>query len=243
MEAFRSCNKSLIESLPSSISSINPKLIEDTLVSWSSSVWSELTCSNLRGCMILVGRSLEPKNIEKTLLLLSSSVSTFMKENPILFSVPLGNGIQTYVNLPYAGAVSLDVFLFWSSTVLSRAYMFWINRRRKTDGNVGRGSNNDHCRSSSPVKATVVTGYKDESLYKTIQECQDVRKALRKVADPDLVRKEKKRQLAMQNLRYKIKGSDSSDGYLGMSPLSLQKARKFLRQVEPTQPKAKRATE
>lgn len=225
------------------MTSINPKLIEETLVSWSPSVWSELTYSNLRGCLIHVGRSLEPKNIENTLVLLSSSVSTFMKEKPILFSVPLGNGIQTYVNLPYAGAISLDVFLFWSSAVLSRAYMFWTNRRRKIDGDVGRGSNNNHCRSSSPVKATVVTGYKDESLYKTIQEFQDVRKELRKVADPDLVRKEKKRQLAMQNLRCKIKGSASSDGYLGMSPLSLQNARKFLRHVEPAQQKAKRVTE
>jgi len=84
---------------------------------------------------------------------------------------------------------------------------------------------------SPSVKSTIVKGFKDKSLYKTIGECQEVKKSLRRVADPELARKEKKTQLALQNVRTKIKGSDSSDGYLGMSSYSLQDARRCLKQV------------
>mmetsp|Transcript_26257 Transcript_26257/g.61540 ORF Transcript_26257/g.61540 Transcript_26257/m.61540 type:complete len:138 (-) Transcript_26257:536-949(-) len=85
---------------------------------------------------------------------------------------------------------------------------------------------------SPPVKATIVHGYKDKSLYKTMQECRDVRKGLRRVEDPDIARREKKKHLALQNLRCKIKGKDTSEGYLGMTPGNLQVIRKSLRQVD-----------
>jgi len=157
------------------------------------------------------------------------------------------------VNLPYLGAVSLDIFLFSSSAILSRAYMFWRNRQASQiakDDNIDAydDGGNPHFRTgprSPPVKATIVKGYKDKELYKTIKECQDVRKSLRKVADPEVARKEKKKQLALQNVSTKIKGQDSNnDGYLGMCPGSLQDARKFLKQVEPADQTAmKRATE
>ena len=99
---------------------------------------------------------------------------------------------------------------------------------------------------SSPavVKATVlnVKAFKDESLYKTMQECEDVRKSLRRVKDPEVARKEKKSRLALQNLRYKAKGggrdkegdgaaTDAAGGYLGMTPGGLQDARKSLRKL------------
>jgi len=80
-----------------------------------------------------------------------------------------------------------------------------------------------------------VKGYTDLSLYKTIQECQDVRKSLRKVADPELAREVKKKQLTLQNVRTKLKGDHLSDGYLGMSPGSLRHARKFLKPAKPDQ--------
>eukprot|EP00527_Entomoneis_sp_CCMP2396_P006563 CAMPEP_0198142184 /NCGR_PEP_ID=MMETSP1443-20131203/5058_1 /TAXON_ID=186043 /ORGANISM="Entomoneis sp., Strain CCMP2396" /LENGTH=125 /DNA_ID=CAMNT_0043805145 /DNA_START=438 /DNA_END=811 /DNA_ORIENTATION=- len=107
--------------------------------------------------------------------------------------------------------------------------MFWRNRQASQiakDDNIDAydDGGNPHFRTgprSPPVKATIVKGYKDESLYKTIQECQDVRKSFRRVADPEVARKEKKRQLSLQNVCYKIKGKDSSDGYLGMQNINL----------------------
>ena len=254
-----------------SIWSFEPKIIEQKLLSWSSSVASKLSYNNLKDCLLASIRSLEPKNVERKLLSWSSSVSSYIKDNPVIFSVQKGNNVggevQTYVNLPYLGAVSLDVFLFSSSAILSRSYMFWRSRRqaaallelRKSqilkDGGKTNDENDDietkrtskpqyhKGPSSPPVKATIVKGYKDKELYKTIKECQDVRKSLRKVADPEVARKEKKKQLALQNVSIKIKGRDSNDGYLGMCPGSLQDARKFLKQVEPDQTAMKRATE
>mmetsp|Transcript_12660 Transcript_12660/g.26694 ORF Transcript_12660/g.26694 Transcript_12660/m.26694 type:complete len:131 (-) Transcript_12660:362-754(-) len=93
---------------------------------------------------------------------------------------------------------------------------------------------------SSPlvVKATVlnVKAYKDESLYETMRECRDVRKSLRRVQDPEVTRREKKSRLALQNVRYKVKGGRDPEGtatdgggYLGMTPGGLQDARKSLR--------------
>ena len=74
-----------------------------------------------------------------------------------------------------------------------------------------------------------MTGYKDKSLYETMKECQDVKESLRKTKDPDVVRKEKKPLLTLETLRSNIKGEDSSDGYLGMTPTSLRDARRFLK--------------
>ncbi|VEU41477.1 unnamed protein product [Pseudo-nitzschia multistriata] len=96
---------------------------------------------------------------------------------------------------------------------------------------------------SPPVKATIVKGYKDESLYKTMQECKDVRKSLRKVKDPDVARREKKMLLKKKALRYKIKGKDTSDGYLGMTPGSLQHVRRSLRHVDQDRTKPNLASE
>ena len=73
--------------------------------------------------------------------------------------------------------------------------------------------------SSPPVKAKQITGYNDTKLYQTIQECQNVKQKLRKVPDPELV-KRKQRQ------------SKYNQGYLGMSSDSLQKARQDLKQVQ-----------
>jgi hypothetical protein len=177
----------------------------------------------------------------------SSSVSSYIEANPIIFSVQSGNNtggdaVQTYVNLPYLGAVSLDIFLFSSSAIISWGYMFWRSRRQASHSNGGGNTYGNATNKffkpefnrgppSPPVKSTIVKGYKDKSLYKTIGECQEVKKSLRRVADPELARKEKKTQLALQNIRTKIKGSNSSDGYLGMSPYSLQDARRCLKQV------------
>eukprot|EP00536_Pseudo-nitzschia_multiseries_P014292 jgi/Psemu1/291351/fgenesh1_pg.683_\ len=85
---------------------------------------------------------------------------------------------------------------------------------------------------SPPVKAKIVHGYKDESLYKTMEQCRDIRKGLRRVEDPDVARREKKKRLRQENLRCKIKGKNTSEGYLGMTPGSLHDIRKSLRQVE-----------
>lgn len=234
-----------------SIGSIETKFTEEKMLLWSASVSSKLSYSNLRDCFVFVGRSFAPKNIKCKAILWASSVSSYIKDNPIVFSLPTGNrigedGLQTYVNLPYLGAVSLDIFLFTSSAIVSRAYMFWRSQQQApgivkdgaTTGNATIESVRPELHTvtpSPPVKSTIVKGFKDKSLYKTIKECQDVKKVLRRVEDPDLARKEKKMQLALQNVRCKIKGKNSSDGYLGMSPGTLQDARKFLKRVAPDQ--------
>ena len=192
---------------------------------------------------------MEPKNLERKILLWSSSALSYIEANPIIFSVQSGNdfggeAVQTYVNLPCLGAVSLDAVLFSSLAIISRAHMFWRSRRRvsqitRDSTNCGNASNESlrsqlhRGRPTPPVKSTIVKGYKDKGLYKTIRECQNVKNTLRRVADPELARKEKKRQLALQNARTKIKGKNSSDGYLGMSPARLQDARRCLKKVTP----------
>jgi len=92
----------------SSIRSLELKLIEEKLRWWSSSLLNKLTFNNLRGSLITIGRLLEPKNIENKFLSLSSSVSSYIEDNPIVCvcSLPMrhnlgGGEIQTYVNLPY----------------------------------------------------------------------------------------------------------------------------------------------
>jgi len=73
-------------------------------------------------------------------------------------------------------------------------------------------------------------GFKDESLHKTMNTMQNVKKSLRKVVDPEVTRKEKLTRLKQQNV-IRNSNSSSSDGYLGMSPDSLQDTRKFLKKV------------
>ena len=96
-----------------------PKLIMEKALGWSSSIWTELSVSNVRDAFVFIGRSIEPKNIERKTTSWFSSFTSYIEANPIIFSVRLptnigGNAVQTYVNLPYLGHVSLDVFLFWS---------------------------------------------------------------------------------------------------------------------------------
>ena len=210
-----------------------PKLIMKKALGWSSSVWTELSVSNVRDAFVFIGRSIEPKNIERTTTSWLSYLTSYVEANPIIFSVRLptnigGNAVQTYVNLPYLGPISLDVFLFWSSAILTRIHMFWKSRQIKS-GSTTRGNGISKCPPSPPVESTIVTGYKDKSLYETMKECQDVKKSLRKTKDPDVVRKEKKPLLTLETLRSNIKGEDSSDGYLGMTPTSLRDARRFLK--------------
>ena len=228
---------------------MNLKSIMEKSLAWSSSVIEEASFSKVRNAFVLIGRSIEPKNLEQKTLSWFSSATLYIEANPIIFSVRLPNSIgncnsvQTYVNLPYLGAVSLDVFLFWSSAILIRAHMFWNSRhqhfRNKGGGttreNGTRKSLGSQSPPSSPVKSTIVTGYKDKGLHKTMEECQDIKISLRKTSDPELKRKEKKSRLTLQNIRSKIEGENSSDGYLGMSPSSLRDARRFLRQVSPSQ--------
>jgi hypothetical protein len=250
MEKLSNFNSKMRDCLDN-IGSIEPKFIEEKMISWSSSILSKLSYHNVRNAFAFIGRTLEPKNLECKILSWSSSVSSYIEANPIIFSVQSGNNIggdavQTYVNLPYLGAVSLDIFLFSSSAIISRGYMFCRSRRQsshiigggKTYGNATNKSFRPELNigpPSPPVKSTIVQGYKDKSLSKTIGECQEVKKSLRRVADPELARKEKKTQLARQNARTKIKGNNSCDEYLGMSPCSLQDARRCLKQVTPDQ--------
>ena len=195
-----------------------------------------------------------PKDIQKKVSIWSSSVSAYARDNPI-FSVKKrinDDGGEIDVNIPYFGSVSLDVFLFSSSAILSRVYIFWRSRRRRRQRQVSIEEEDDDddkierfdkpqrdAYKSPPVKATVVRGYKDEGLYETINRMQDVRKSLRKVVDPEVTRKEKQERLKQQNIIRSISGqnsgsctSSSSDGYLGMSSNSLQEARKILKKVD-----------
>jgi len=197
-----------------------------------------------------------PKDIQKNVSTWSSSVSTYAKDNPI-FSVKKrinDDGGEIDVNIPYFGSISLDVFLFSSSAILSRVYIFWRSRRRqrrrRSQTKEEDDEFNDDAKTersdkpqqdayrSPPVKATVIKGYKDEGLYKTINRMQDVRKSLRKIVDPEVTRKEKQERLKEQNIIRSISGQNgsftrsSSDGYLGMSSNSLQEARRILKKVE-----------
>ena len=221
---------------------------------WSASALPKLRYNSLHDIFAFIGISMEPKNIERRALSWLSSVMLYMEANPIICSVRLRNNIggdviHTYVNLPYLGAVSLDVFLFCSSAFLSRAHMFWKRRRqapRIRGGSTTRESPTSKYFGSQgppspPVKSTIVKGYKDQSLYKTINECQDVKKSLRKMTDPVLTRKGRKTLLVLQNVRTNIKGNSYSDGYLGMSPASLQDARSFLKQTAPHQASRKKS--
>ena len=133
MEKLGNYNSNIRDCL-ANIGSIESKFIEEKILSWSSSVFSKLSYNNLRDTSVFVGSLLEPNNLECKLRLWSTSVSSYIEDNPIIFSLPTefnisGEAVQTYVNLPYLGAVSLDVFLFSSSTIISRAYMFWRSRR------------------------------------------------------------------------------------------------------------------
>ena len=218
---------------------IEPEVVQEKLVVWSSSVYSKLTYDNFRDTFASIGRAAEPENIQHRTVSYFASITAYLEENPILFSISLRGETQTYVNLPYFGAVSLDVFLFWSTAALTRAHMFLKSRRqtpritRDDGGSSSNESSGPQDPPSSPVKSTVVEGYKDESLYRTMRECQDVKTSLRKSPDPDLVRKEKKKNLRLQNIgtiRTKLNGKSSGDGYLGVSPNSLYQARRFLKQ-------------
>lgn len=213
----------------------DPKLIVEKSLAWSSSVIEEASLSNFRNAFVRIGRTMEPKNIEQKAMSLISSATTYIEANPIIFSVRLPNhigdscnSVQTYVNLPYLGAVSFDVFLFWSSAILSRVHMFWKSRQRKCR-NRG-GSTTGEGPPSPHAKSKILTGHKDKGLYKTMKECQDIKLSLRKTPDPEFMRKEKKNMLTLQKKR-----ENARDGYLGMSPCSLRDARRFLKEVSPSQ--------
>jgi hypothetical protein len=138
-----------------------------------------------------------------------------------------GKHTEILVRLPCIGPVTLDVFAFASSALVVRVYMFWrgrVEHRRKTNNGNNHHSlrSNEALSKSSPVKAKRVVGFRDDSLQKTIQECQDVKQRLRKIQDPELARKQRQRDL---------KCNTKDGGYLGMSRGSLQKARKDLKQV------------
>ena len=213
-----------------------------------------LTYNNLLDFLSSIISSYDtPKDIQKKVSTWSSSVSTYARDNPI-FSVKKrinDDGGEIDVNIPYFGSISLDVFLFSSSAILSRVYIFWRSRRRRQrqvsieeddddDDKIERSDKPQRdAYKSPPVKATVVRGYKDEGLYETINRMQDVRKSLRKVVDPEVTRKEKQERLKQQNIVRSISGQNSgsctsscSDGYLGMSSNSLQEARKILKKVD-----------
>lgn len=218
----------------------------------------KLTYNNLRVFLSSTILTFDPlKDIQQKLSSWSLFASSYAKDNPI-FSVKAqnndGEGID--VNIPYLGSISLDVLLFSSSAILSRVLMFWRSRREQEqqrqasdrllshtkieddgddyNGTVERSRQlQQDINQSSPVKVRVTKGFKDEGLHKTINTMQDVKKSLRKVADPEMTRKEKLKILKQQNIRRSISGQKDGrkDGYLGMSPDSLQDARKFLKEV------------
>ena len=250
MEIFGNYNGNLLDRFVNTVS-VGSKYLKAELLSWSLSVFPKSTNDSLRDTVAFIGSTLQPKKIERRILAISSSVSSFIKENPILFSLKTGNevggeAVQTFVNVPYLGAISLDVFLFSSSAILSSAFRIWKSRqnasqitsktyRRATDKSIRQEFQNGS--PSPPVKATIVNGYKDKGLYKIIRECRTVKESLRSVKDPESTRKEKTRQLALQNIRTKIKGTNSGDGYLGMSPEILDGARRSLKRVASNQRK------
>ncbi|KAL3911660.1 MAG: hypothetical protein SGARI_001539 [Bacillariaceae sp.] len=121
------------------------------------------------------------------------------------------------------------------STAMNTARTFWCDSpmsdptRRKTFGGgsgytLGRGRKDG---TSSPVKATRVNidEFRDPSLQQTMEECESVKSKLRKVEDPELARREKRRQLKISNMK-------SGKGiYLGMSEDNLQRARRHLKNI------------
>ena len=163
---------------------VDPELLQEKLSVWSSSVYSKLTFDNFRDTFASIGRSIEPENIETTTLSYFGSVVSYFKENPILISVSSASGIQTHVNLPYFGVVSLDVFLFWSTAVLTRVHMFWKNRKQtprlKRDDDDDGSSTRDSSRPQDPP-------------YSPMRGRQDIHKSLYKPRDPEVVRKERNR--------------------------------------------------
>jgi hypothetical protein len=160
--------------------------------------------------------------------------------------------IIVLMNIPYCGVtrVPLDVFIFGLSAVTLRIYMFWLGReRRRTskydddDYDYGKDLSSSTTTAttsklmSPPVKAKAIAGYKDHALHQTIQECQNIKSKLRKVSiDPDVARREKQRKLRIGEmitaLQEQQQPSDGGDGgYLGMTTVSLQKARMDLKHV------------
>ena len=174
---------------------VDPEVVQEKLSVWSSSVYSNLTFDNLRDAFASIGRSIEPENIEKTTLSYFGSVVSYFKENPILISVSSASGIQTHVNLPYFGVVSLDVFLFWSTAVLTRVHMFWKNRKQ-TPRLKRDGDDDDDDDDGSSTRDSSRPQYPP---YSPMRERQDIHKslykpqALYKPRDPEVVRMEKNR--------------------------------------------------
>ena len=155
-----------------------------------------------------------------------------VRNDPPIYRDVLGDGTEIFVRLPYVGPVTLDVFCFGASALLFRIYMFWRTRRKTFGGNSGytlrrRGGEDSRSSSFSPVKAPKVNieEFRDPSLQQTIDECESVKSKLRKVEDPELARREKRRQLKINNMK-------SGKGiYLGMSEDHLQRARRHLKNV------------
>jgi hypothetical protein len=158
-----------------------------------------------------------------------SSVATFfenVKNNPPIYRQlgNDGNHNEILLRLPYIGPVTLDTFVFASSALIFRIYLYWrgLALQRSKPHNQHSSLSNDAPGKSTPVKAKRVVGFQDASLQKTMQECQDVKQRLRKVQDPELARKQRQR-----DLKYNTKNV----GFLRMSQSSLQKARKDLKKV------------
>lgn len=154
---------------------------------------------------------------------------------------------QVLVQLPHTDTkVPLEVLLFATSAVAFRLYMTickWRERRRRRRNSrrpPPRGppqrwswSPPKHTRDMyrGIVKASVVNGshYKDRGLQRTMEECQDVKRKLRKVEHPDVVRKEKQLSLKRTSWASSAQSSSSSGAScLTVSPETLQRARYFL---------------
>lgn len=180
--------------------------------------------------------------------------------------VPNNNNAVVMMNIPFVGQFELDTVFFTTSAILFRLYMMVVSyrswRKRRTiigvdddDEDGGRDrhittTDDDNNNDNIVVKATIIGGYKDPGLYQTMKECMDVRLKLRRVADPDIVRRKKKEQIKKAQRLAKAKAMNTNDnrgiidesdncdgdhngrgGYLGMSPLQLQSARNQLKQV------------
>jgi hypothetical protein len=156
-----------------------------------------------------------------------------VREHPPIYRKHLGddNSTEIFVRLPYVGPVTLDVFVFGASAVMFRIYMFWRARRQTFGGGKGYTLGRGNGSSPSPIaKAKHVNDprFKDPSLQQTMQECESVKSKLRKVQDPELARREKRKHLKLNNMK-------SGKGvFLGMAEDNLQRARRHLKQVIPS---------
>ena len=129
------------------------------------------------------------------------------------------------IPLPYIGDTSLDVIIFVGTALWYRVYQWHrdalaSNQVESTSVKGGKGiqqQQDDHVHHRS----TIIKPHKDAGLYEFIDLCVERKKYLRKVGDPEAIRRDKVKRILLE-------AKTRSHGHLGLSPEKLVNERERL---------------